>query len=185
MKTINDYLIEKLLITKNTPHQKLYQCSKDVDTVEVNFPECEHYSGTIKDSCWKKLELPESKYIIFNDKYRNNKLHFNTTYDFIGNLSFFQDDYENFNPSNDILYASNDLNDILEWYFNYLGIKEMPTEDNYYDWGDKYEKKFNANSLDNIYVMAKVYVGDDSFFDDAEIMDYSNDNINKIIDSYA
>ena len=49
----------------------------------------------------------------------------------------------------------------------------------------KYEKKFKDNSQDNIYVMADVYVGNDSYFDNAEIMDYSNDNINKIIDSYA
>ena len=185
MKTINNYLIEKLLITKNTQKQKLYQHSNDVNTVEVVFPEYEPYEGPKKDTCWKKFELPKSKYIIFNDKYRCNKLHFNTTYDFIGNLLFFQDDYENFNPSNDILYASNDLHDILEWYFNYLGIKEMPNEHNYHDWINKYEKKFNTNSIDDIYVMAEVYIGNDSFFDDAEIMDYSDDNINKIIDSYT
>ena len=182
MKTINEYIIEKILISKNTELQKY---ENKVNYVDVDFPVFDYENEVVKNEVWRTINLPESKYVIFKDKYRRNKPHFQATVDFIGPMAMFEDDYENFDPTEDILYASDNINDILEWYFKYNEIDEMPTQDNCDEWANKYEKKFERNSQDSLSVLANIYVGNDSYFDDFKAPDYSEkDCISDIIKSY-
>ena len=173
MKTINTFLIEKLRLDKNTFKNHSNNIGADVTFKSVNIPKSDIDDYVVHmSSTWKTFKLPESRYIVFKDKYRNDKYHFQTTIDFIQSLVLCEFDYEDFNPHDDIIFASNDLQEILEWYFEYMGINEMPTEDNLEEWADKYQKYFNSSN-DNINILADIYVGNDKYFDDAHIVNYS------------
>lgn len=162
MKTINKFLLEKLVITNNSKvTKKQLDCPSEI----VKIPVCDDENNIVyKNTIWKELELPTSPYIIYKDKYRGDKPHFNTTDDFITSICLFEDDYEDFNPSKDILYTSNDLEDILKWYFNYIGIKELPNKNNIDEWESKYGDNFLDKTNDNGHVMGEIYSGIDTYY---------------------
>ena len=167
MKTINKFLLEKLIINKDI--------KAGVQQTElVKLPVCDlvDYIAYLNKT-WKELELPTTSYIIYKDKYRGNMPHFSTIDDFICSICYFNDDYEDFNPSKDILYASDNLKEILKWYFNYIGIKELPTKDNIDEWVSKYENAFLNKSNDNGQVLAKIYCGIDTYYNNPK---YKNIN---------
>lgn len=178
MKQIDLYLVEKLKINKdinNSP--EMY----DGEWVKVNIPVVD-YDVIHSNQTWKTLELPISTYVIFKDMYRAGLPHLADTGDFINSMCYAQDDYEDFNPKKDILYASNDLKDILEWYFNYLGIDELPKdEDDLDEWEDKYyDNPTKHRIIDDLRVLGEFYLGIDNFYDDykeftfdkKELLDY-------------
>jgi len=175
MKTINKFLLEKLVFNKHTKAKNNYP--NDYPSESVKIPVCS-YDDQIayKNQVWRELELPITTYVIFKDKYRGDRPHFQFTYDFVMGLCAFEDDYEDFDPTKDILYASDDLKEILEWYFNYLGIKELPTINNYDDWFDTYEINFRKSN-DSAYVMAEIYCGKDNFYNhpDFKNLNYKTD----------
>lgn len=171
MKTINKFLLEKLVITNNS---KVIKKQLDYPSEIVKIPVCDYENNIVyKNTIWKELELPTSTYIIYKDKYRGDKPHFTTIDDFIMSICFFEDDYEDFNPSKDILYTSNDLKDILKLYFNYIGIKELPNENNIDEWESKYENAFLNKSNDNGHVMGEIYSGIDTYYNNPK---YKNIN---------
>ena len=181
MKSINQFLLEKYLIDIDSDYEK-----DDINYVNVKFPIYNYSYGTVEHgSCWKKLKLPEAKYIIFKDKYRYNKIHFSDIGDFIYSVASAQDDFENFNPDKDILYASNDLKDIMEWYFTYTGLKDFPSKNNIDEWVSKNESKFESKCIDNLKVIAEVYLGIDNWFNNVkEYTKKEYNNIEEIISSY-
>lgn len=179
MKQIDLYLIEKLKINKYTSSY-ISSDKYGVDWVITDIPVCDNYDQIIYQSkVWRTLEMPKSTYVIYNDFYRLNRPHLADTGDFLINMCWDQDDYEDFNPKKDILYASNNLKDILEWYFNYLGIKEFPKdEDDLYEWEAKYENK-NLKINDDIRVLGEFYLGIDNYYDDCEEFTFDKDEIEK------
>ena len=179
MKTINSFIIERLKINKNTG---LNTESDKVSSVEVNIPRVEEDTVYINEP-WKKLKLPQSKFIVFNDKYRGDKPHFADTGDFVMQLCWSQEDYEGFNPDKDILFASNDLKETLEWIFDYLGIDYYPDEDSFEDWEIEFDSsKYSRKILDNISLLGRLYIGEDNYYQHINKIDYNK--INDILDDY-
>ena len=123
--------------------------------------------------------MPKSTYVIYNDFYRFNLPHLADTGDFLINMCWNQDDYEDFNPKKDILYASDNLKDILEWYFKYLKIDEFPrNEDDLDEWEQKYSyNNFKIN--DDIRVLGEFYLGIDNYYDGYEEFTFDKDEIEK------
>ena len=182
MKQIDLFLIEKLKINKDTKPQ---YSGDDIDWVKVNIPKCNSYDGVVNmKETWKTFELPKSTYIIFKDMYRGHYPHFADTGDLLGHFCYNQDDYEDFNPKKDILYASNDLRDIMQWYFKYLEIDELPKDEDDIDaWADKYEdteRKMN----DNLAVLGKIYLGVDDWYDGYKEYTWSKKEIEKDCGTY-
>lgn len=185
MKQIDLYLIEKLKINKdvNNASSKMY----GIDWVKTDIPVCDWDNEVIhKSKVWKTLEMPKSTYVIFNDMYRDGHPHLADTGDFFSAICFAQDDYEDFNPKKDILYASNDLKEILEWYFNYLGIDEFPKdEDDLNDWEDKYyDNTLKHRINDNLHVLGEFYLGIDNYYDNCKEFTFSKNELLEQVGSY-
>ena len=174
MKQIDLYLIEKLKINKYTGSDKY-----GIEWVKADIPVCDNYDQIIyKSKVWRTLEMPKSTYVIFNDFYRFKRPHLADTGEFLVNMCWNQDDYEDFNPKKDILYSSDDLKDILEWYFKYLKIDELPNVDDLDEWEEKYSNK-NFKINDSIRVLAEFYLGIDNFYDDYKEFTFDKDEIEK------
>ena len=173
MKTINKFLLEKLIINKHSKSKNNYP--NDYQSELVKVPVCDYENQIVyKNKIWKELELPTTKYVLYKDKYRGNCPHFNDTSDFIINMCAFQDDFEDFNPAEDILYASNDLQEILGYYFKYYGITEMPNEDNLDEWSRKYKSDFKTSN-DNLYAMGESYCGLYDYYQGYKEINYKSD----------
>lgn len=152
MKTINTYIIERLHITKNS---KVNRGEKiDIPKIDIDLMEP-------TESIWKTLNIPDKLYLVYRDYYRMKNIHFSTMSDFLQNLILFQDDFENFNEDKDILYASNDLHEILDWLFNYLKITDRPTDENISEWGDDNESKC-GNLCDDLEKLGEFYTNLDT-----------------------
>lgn len=179
MKQIDLYLIEKLKINKYTSSY-IISDKYGVDWVITDIPVCDSDEQIIYQSkVWRTLEMPKSTYVIFNDFYRFNRPHLADTGEFLIHMCWNQDDYEDFNPKKDILYASDNLKEILEWYFNYLGIKEFPKdEDDLYEWEEKYSNN-NFKIHDDIRVLGEFYLGIDNYYDGYKEFTFDKDEIIK------
>lgn len=183
MKTINSFIIERLKINKNTG---LNTESDKVPSFVISIPKVED-DTVYMNEIWKKLELPQSKFIVFNDKYRGDKPHFADTEDFIMQLCCCQEDYEDFNPDKDILFSSNDLQETLEWIFDYLGIDYYPDEDSFEDWENEFDSnKYSHKILDNISILGRLYTGEDSYYKYTNEINYNKiyNKIYDILDNY-
>ena len=181
MKTINKFLLEKLIINKNSKAKTHTKYPSEL----VKLPVCDFGDSIVlKNQTWKELVLPNTNYVIYNDMYRGAHPHFNTTDDFVCSICAFEDDYEDFDPAKDILYASDDLKEILKWYFEYLGIYRMPNEDNYEDWVDEYEHDFKG-CIDDGKVLAEIYCGIDTYYNKPKFtnIDYKKD-LDEILKTY-
>jgi hypothetical protein len=147
---LNQYINEKLQLNKNIKVNQDYELDvprvPDGDTSEIS------------DDTWKIVNIPKAKYIIYIDKYRRRKYHFGSLGDFISQLIFFQDDYEDFNPDKDIVYYGNDLEDVFNWYVDKLGIRK------YLDKNSRWEdiaKEINDNvktTQDSGEFFARIYL---------------------------
>lgn len=167
MQNINTYLIEKLKLDKSlTPLKHI---------VDIDFPVCDSIDGDIEDKTWRKFTLPFYKYIIYKDAYRGMMPHLSDFKDFIMGIQYFQDDYEDydFTSSENILYASDDLKKILEWYMDYLNVKYPTPDDDEDVWIDKNEKKFNHVN-DNPACIYEFYTGEDTYYDNIPDLDKSS-----------
>lgn len=176
MKQIDLYLIEKLKINKYTGSDKY----GIIEWIKTDIPVCDSDEQIIYQSkVWRTLEMPKSTYVIYNDFYRFNLPHLADTGDFLINMCWNQDDYEDFNPKKDILYASDNLKEILKWYFKYLKIDEFPrNEDDLDEWEQKYSyNNFKIN--DDIRVLGEFYLGIDNHYDDCEEFTFDKDEIEK------
>ena len=190
MKQINSFLLERLKLTSKTKLPKTgyssdWNCT--TETVEMPQGDSEDYK-VYQNKKWKTMTLPLATYVIFKDKYRGDRPHFADLGDMLCNIYVSFSDYEQFNPDKDILYASDDLKDILEWYFKYCGATDLPTRKNLYDWVEKWEDTLKGNHyegmLDNPQVMAEVYVGKDDWFDGCSRPISIQDELYNILGSY-
>ena len=181
MKTINKYLIERLHITKNSTAQSV----SGYEEIEIPKFDTDGWS-LVPNESWRKIKIPDALYVVYKDMYRNSLVHFADMQDFIASVIMFQDDYENYDFNKDILFASNDLKEILDWYFNYLGISDRPVKGDEYDWASENDKPFNDKTCDDPEVIARAYIGTDKYyprFDKPK--PYWKDTIDSIIDTWG
>lgn len=154
MKSLREYLIaEKLKINKDVK----------AELVSVPIPKCENgYLGDIDvNNIWKTIKVPFKKYVIFIDNYRFKYAHFSVLSDFICQITGFQNDYEDYTPDKYILYASDDLDDIFNWYAKYLDIEGLDNK-------DEIRKKVKNKTIDNINFLLDMLSGnleESDFFD--------------------
>lgn len=197
MKTINTFIIEKLKINKDS--KKVY----NAPTFKIELPRCEDpYNDEfdLNGPTWKTLELPQHNLVIYNDFYRGQRPHLTDICDLVGTIMAFQDDYENFDFKKDILYSSNDIKDIVEWYFiNIFKMDKKDFPDNYEDIDDWYDyithdSSINKKSgLDNLYVLGEFYMGLDYYYNEerykkstGKYINYNNpkEMLEKIVKAY-
>lgn len=164
MKSLKDYiLLEKLVINKDIANKK--------ETINIQIPK-------VKNDCipsdenweiWKTIKLPKKKFVVYNDSYRSNKMHFADLGDLIGEFIFFQNDYEDWNPDKEILFASDDLNEILEWYFKKLNIPMSIFKEKEYDSAyNIIENNLNDKlTVDSVEFFVRVAIGE---WDEKEIL---------------
>ena len=144
MKSLHDYLIqEKLKLNGNI----VLSSKWDGKTVKLDIPIANRDTGKIdEEDIWKSVNMPDAKFVIVKDAYRHNKPHFMVIGDFLFQLMMFQDDYEDFNPSKTILFASNDLDEVIHWYCEYLKIDSSIF--NLEDYGDIQTELENDSKVD-------------------------------------
>lgn len=152
MKTINKYLLEKLHINKN-----IKTANKNI---VINFYAFDSDKGIFnRDHTWKTLKFPVAEYVIYKDNYRGSKAHLATFTDMLYNIYLFEDDFEDFNPNDDIIYYSNDPKDIVTWYLKNILNVNLP--DKYKDTEDWYNNEFtvekNRKIADNFYILGEFY----------------------------
>ena len=127
---------------------------------------------------WREIEIPFKKFVVFIDTYRGNKPHFAALSDFLVSFTQFQEDYEDYTPDKIILYASDNLYEIFNWYLNYLNIKKVTdisskyssTADSEFFFEEIFNKTWKANDF-----LAKTEPTKD------DLMDYTNYWCTKII----
>lgn len=128
MKSLNEFLLEGFKLTKDY---------KKPDIPEIVIPtlfrdgewadKIDHEDGLKFDTYdFKKIK----KYLVFLDKYRGNLPHFANFGDFIVTLSVNGDDFEDFDLIKDILYTSDDLDDVINWYIKNYIDKNKKIHDN-------------------------------------------------------
>lgn len=176
MKTINTFLIEKLKINSNSrKYQMKYDYDIDeVDKFEITLPKVDDpFDEKIDYSKkWKTFELPKHNLLIVKDKYRNDHPHLVDICDLIASMIALEDDYENFNIKDDIIYSGDNIKEIVEYYFvKILGIdkNDLPKDpDDIDSWTNHYDDKVRYKMCDNLYSLAEFYLGMDSFYDDVD-----------------
>jgi hypothetical protein len=86
----------------------------------------------------KTIKVPNKQYVVYIDKYRQSLPHLNSLTEMLMEISCWIDDFEDFDPTKDILYADNSLANVARWYLvDYLGLPE-PDAKKYKNSGDKY-----------------------------------------------
>lgn len=138
-------IIEKLKLDKNTKYKENPRLEKNAElteknehiqgykkTIDFNLPKIDNENSELVNN-WKKITIPNKTYFVFKDYYRSKCLHLAAMDDMLFNISFNSFDYEGFEPSKDILYASNDEMEIITWMLNYMGIKlsDLKIEDDF------------------------------------------------------
>ncbi len=152
MKTINKYLLEKLHISKN-----IKTANKDIVIKFYTFDWDKEMIN--RDHTWKTLKFPVAEYVIYKDNYRKSKMHLATFTDMLYNIYMCEDDFEDFNPKDDIIYYSNDPKDIVTWYIK--DFLKMNLPDKYKDTGDWYNNEFTTEKskkiADDMYILGEFY----------------------------
>ena len=171
MKKINKFLIERLKLSNIVP-----------PTFKIKYPKVDMYEEEISNETWREFNVPVNKFLIIKDPYRGDNPHLMDFTDFMYGIAYEQDDMEGFNFDKDILYSSDNLTDILEWYFKYVKADIPHADDDVDDWTYKNEKYFK-HCCDNPLILCQMYVGEDHYYDNAEDVDISEwDSKEKIID---
>lgn len=185
MKTLKESLQDELLCGKH-----LFEKLKIRKSKKINIPTTDIENSTIStENVWKSFEMPEGKYVIYTDMYKGNYPHIATVDDMVAQMMFWQDDFEDFNFNDDILYSSDDEKDIIKWYCkNHLKC-ELPDANKYEtvdDWENSFDKNTNnTGSIDSNEFLYNVYNGKceidglefDDIFDIESIADYMSDFI--------
>lgn len=196
MKQINLFLLEKLKLNKDFKLKPI-DWKHDLKWEDVSFPKSDEESNIVYiDSEWKKCKLPCAKYILFKDAYRGNRLHFADLQDFICGVIYAENDYENLDITKCIEYASNNLEEIMRYYFKVAGIEEdfpdlsnldninsVEECDDIIDWYNNNEHKFKG--IDTLYVLIECLLGVDEYYIFTKQLNNINNNIAKILDSFG
>lgn len=177
MKTINKFLLEKLIIGNNL----ISDNTSSYKDVNIKFYKYDWNDEIIdKNTVWKELKFPLSKYVIYKDKYRHDLVHLAKFLDMIYNIYLFEDDFEDFNPDKDILFYSNDPKEIITWYLKKILNVNLP--DKYNNNVDKwYEAEHTTPKAkricDEFYILGE-------FYNNPEMLDdMCDDNIDDLVSS--
>lgn len=183
MKSLTEILSEKLHISKTSK----FMPGVEVQNIKIprsNREESELYLNEL----WKEWEIPVGKYIIFKDPYRGDHAHFASFGDFLGNIIWCNEDFEDYNPEKDILFASNDIEETIQWYCDYLGItkeyEEFAGDINKADeCCDVIDYKISKGTVDSSAFLGELICGkydeeyfknDDGYYIDLDKYDFSN-----------
>lgn len=190
MKTLKESLEQEILCGKHLFEKLKIGKSKNNSKNIINIPVVDFDNNIIsKKNVWKSFEMPEGQYVIYTDMYRMNYPHIATVDDMVSNMMFWQDDFEDFNFNDDILYSSDDEKDIIKWYCeNHLKC-DLPDANKYKtldDWENSFDKNTNnTGSVDSSEFIYNVYNGKykidglefKNIFDMASIADYMSNFI--------
>lgn len=186
MKTLKESLQDELLCGKHLFEKLKIRKSKNI----INIPTVDiENSKILTDNVWKSFEMPAGRYVIYTDMYKSNYPHIATVDDMVAQMMFWQDDFEDFNFDDDILYSSDDEKDIIKWYCkNHLkcDIPDAKKYETLDDWEKSFDKHTNnTGSIDSSEFIYNVYNGEckidglefDDIFDIKNIADYMSDFI--------
>lgn len=168
MKTINKYLLEKLIVNNTIQNNELIPEKNKYKDVKIKFYTFDYLENEMdRSSVWKELNFPLAEYVVYNDKYRQNKPHLASFIDMINTIYMFEDDFEDFDPQKDILFYSNNPKEIMIWYIkDFLKLK-LP--DKYKSVDEWYDSEFTATIShkinDTIYILGEFYNDPDSLRD--------------------
>lgn len=176
MKSIQTFIAEKLRIKKG-----------NVNTIKI--PHVDHYADeTIDtDDIWREFVIPDGKYVIYKDKYHSDYPHISTLDDMISNMMINQDDFEDFKFNDDILYATDDEQDLIEWLCENILHCELPDNkkfDTSDDWIDTLKNNKKRKVLDNLYFIYDLYNGNDKMTGTDFNNNYDIKNIANIMSDY-
>lgn len=178
MKTLQELLQDELVCGKQL-FEKL-KIRKAINK-QISIPIVNNTDNIIyKNKEWKKITLPKEDFVIYMDKYHSNIPHLAYIDDFLFQMMQFQDDYEDFDMNKDILFASDDEQEIAEWYIKKYLKLELP-EDNgdTADWVNSQET--NKRIYDSLNFIHDVYLGYDHIDTDLQL---NKTNIEKLASSF-
>lgn len=152
MKSLYDYLIQEKLHLNKDFHID--------EKVKIEIPKSD--GGEIEDidDAWKTLEIPKKKFVVYCDTYRGNLMHFAGLGDMIGEFIYFQGDYEDWDPEKKIYYASDDLDEIIKWYFNKLNLPMKAFNCKNYEEAFELIDDVREGTADSSEFFARVAIGD-------------------------
>lgn len=158
MKTLTEILSEKLHISKNLK-------SNNILEIPIPYVEAGNYVVEDPNNIWKTLEIPANNYIICKDKYHNDLIMFTTLTNLLTSILQLEDDYEDWDINNDVLYSSNDLEATIDWYAKYLGIDHLRNKksleiDDLRESIDYKKLMKTKNCKDSYYFLAELIHGD-------------------------
>lgn len=182
MKTLKESLEDELICGLNL-FEKL-KINKGKNT-NVKIPTVDIDNSVVHtNKIWKEFKLPIERFLIYKDKYRGNIPHLSSLDDFIYELMLFQDDYEDFDITKDIIYTSNDEKDIVEWYikeFLKLDLPERNDDEDAADWVNSTPNNLQR-ICDNLGFLYNTYLGYDHISEDDTLDIY---NIKELSNSFA
>lgn len=156
MKSLHDYLIQ----------EKLHLNDKIKIKDEIKIPEAVDDNTELSGKIWKVFPLDTfKKWLIYADAYHANLLHFGELGDFLMQLVTLQNDWEDFDPTDEkcILYQSDNLKEAFDWYVNKLGLNAILKMKEFGDIVSYVEEYWNKNKkpcYDSAEFFANVKLGD-------------------------
>lgn len=189
-------ITEKLKLDKHTKHKENPRLEKNEEltrdnehiqgskkTIDFNLPKVDHENSELVN--WKKITIPNKTYFVFKDYYRSKFIHLAAMDDMLFNISYNSHDYEDFDPSKDILYSSNDEMEIVTWMLDYMGIKlsNLKIQDDFSNISDIDEddtinlandlcsnrSSLSCNICDNVDFLIRILFGNDHVIIDSRI----------------
>lgn len=140
------------------------------EIVEIDIPKYDFDWDSMKeDDIVGQIRLPYHQYFVYLDKYRFNRPHLAHAGDMIYNIvMFWEDDFEGFDYTTDVLFSSDNAQEVLKWYVeDYIKIEYPTSKTDKDEWIERAEKLCARNQsahrqiLDNLDVLYDFCVGDD------------------------
>lgn len=171
MKNLDQYLranlktgksvLEKFQVSKEMVDKMDNQdCKPEFDkSIKVPKIDAENMTMAPLDD-WKTVKIPSTRYVVYADQYHLSRWHLATTFDMCMMTSYY-DDYEDFVPKDDIILASDSIEEIIEAYIEFVLEKGKAEGD--IDSAIKYVQDENAQEAfdeimsSNRYASHKVY----------------------------
>lgn len=161
MKTLKESLHNELICGKQLYEKLKIKKTNRKPTSTISIPVVVYNDNIIyKNEEWREITLPNNEYVIYKDMYRYDQPHLAYIDDFLFNMMTFQNDFEDFDMDNDILFSSDDEQEIAEWYIkDYLKLKLPKKGSDSEDWIDS--QHTTKKIYDNLSFIHDVYLGYD------------------------
>lgn len=153
MQNITTFINEALRIKTGIKNISTGETS---EYISIDMPDCEDFCVNFKKII-KTIKFPRKRFFIYHDYYRGKMAHLGSLEELVVNMCLNQVDFEDFDITKDILFASNDLKEIAHWYLtSFLSLPEPDPK--MFDDGDEYlkfcERKIKQKKYyDNISVL--------------------------------